>query len=125
MDLNEAFKRAVQKYYDGYGFDAINKSGKKKFGYDHGTLDKMHDTVLNGKLRVKKKNSEIAVQKDMEDSLDMNPAKDKPKDVSKTIDKSFDTLKQEKETKSSLKSENKDNNPSDNNGIGFVDKGKR
>lgn len=42
MRLEEAFKRAVQKYYEGFEYASVKGALGKEFEYDFNTLDTLH-----------------------------------------------------------------------------------
>lgn len=72
MDLHDAFRQAVQKYYKGFDYAATNKASDKPFEYDFKTLDKLHKDLVP-KKKAKKDEAE-AVNNPTEESPegDMN-----------------------------------------------------
>ncbi len=53
MNLSEAFKMAVQKYYEGYDYGESKKIGMngKDFEYDFDKLDEIHSELRKPKKR--------------------------------------------------------------------------
>lgn len=78
MDLNTAFKRAVQKYYEGYSYDSSKKIGlkDKEFEYDFDKLDGIHQEMKTKKKRpyVRKKDKVLNIGDDSE--LDLSEEDD-------------------------------------------------
>jgi hypothetical protein len=65
MNLTEAFKRAVQKYYEGYDYEHSKKIGNsdKEFEYDFQKLDELQKGA-------KKKTRKPSVKADLPDMED-------------------------------------------------------
>ena len=53
MNLSEAFKMAVQKYYEGYDYSESKNIGLKgkEFEYDFNKLDELHSELKKPKKR--------------------------------------------------------------------------
>lgn len=71
MDLHQAFKKYVQKYYEGFGYENVAKAAPGgKFNFDHTTLDNLHKSYKKGSGAKSLEDLEEDLEGEDEDNMD-------------------------------------------------------